>query len=67
MELLNKDEIEIRPSEDGIHVVASFYKHLGYRSWALYHLSDFPNYLASAEDFKRLGINILNGKAGVCA
>ena len=60
---LTKDRMIIQPSDDGIHVIASFYEHpVGWRWWDKYHLSGFPNYLASIDDFKRCGIDIIDGK-----
>ena len=64
MRRLGGEDIEIQPTYDGVHIIASFYEYpLGHRWYDQYHLSDFPNDLASTVDFERLGINITDGFA----
>jgi len=63
MRLLPKNQIDMKLSDDGIHVIAAFYEHEGYLWYDKYHLSDFPNYLASADDLKRFGVNAINAES----
>jgi hypothetical protein len=60
MELLPKEDIRVKLMGDGIHVLASLYKHQGARWWDKYHLSDLPNDFISLDDLKRFGINPTN-------
>ncbi len=51
---------------DGLHFVAAFYEYPeGYAHPEKYLLSDFPNNLASVDDFKRFGIDILAEKSRI--
>ena len=62
--LLPPEQIRIRPSKDVEYIEASFFEcPIGYRSWGKYLLSDFPNRLAGADDFKGCGVDIVNGKS----
>jgi len=62
--LLSSEEIIIQPSKDGVHITCSFFEQpKGYRYWEQYLLSDFPNRLAGVDDFKRCGVDIVNGKS----
>ena len=60
MKLLPKDQFKIELSRDGVHIIASFYEHKGYRWYDKYHLSDFSNDLIGLNDLKRCGINMIN-------
>ena len=61
--LLSKEQIEIQPSYDGIHIIASFFEcPIGFRQYEKYFLSDFPNSLAGQIDFERCRVDITNGK-----
>ncbi len=57
MERLPKDQIDIKLTSDGLHVIASLYENEGYRHYEKYPLSDLPNELISLDDLKRFGIN----------
>lgn len=63
MKLLPKEDMQIRSSDDGVNIIASFYEHEGYRHWEKYQVSDFPNNLASLNDLECFGVNIINIKA----
>lgn len=61
--LLPKAQIIIRPSYDGIHIVASLFRRGRFRDWDKYRLSDLPNKLISLDDLKRFGVDLADVKA----
>ena len=66
LRLLPKKQISAELCDEGQHIVASFFADEveggTYRHYGKYDLLDFPNCLASADDLKRFGIDLVNGK-----
>lgn len=67
LRVLCREQIDIKLCSDGKHIIASFFadevEGEYYHRYAKYDISDFPNGLASAGDFKRFGINIIDIKS----
>ena len=61
MTILSKDEIDIKPTRDGVHIIAAVLAHGDDLWYEKYHISDLPNSFISLDDLERFGIDPTNG------
>ncbi len=61
MRLLPKEQQTLARSGDA--VVVGSHEHEGYRNYERFALSDLPNNLVSLDDLKRVGVDVVDGRA----